>query len=330
MKKHSLTALLLLALMGFGSLCYAQSVVRITQLGADYAAAPPTVTFRVYWDEAPQAPRHLDSVWLFIDYQPIHSDGSLGAWTPATLTNPAATAPGTVSTASLNGRGFYLKGTTPTFSSIVTVALDGLSAGDRFNWCAYASDYPPNTTEGAGYYELHGTPPFVINGAITEPTRQYVGCITSLTDRTGCPGLVPVSPAISSFTASPDTICNGDTVTLTVVASDATEYSFDDGNSWDAHNAATFTPSVSAGYIVRARNAALCEVKATVPVTVYPRPVPAFVNPPSTACAGSTVTLTASGGGSYCFTHVCSACIHNPYASGNDDPTEYDCILESA
>jgi uncharacterized protein (TIGR02145 family) len=48
-----------------------------------------------------------------------------------------------------------------------------------------------------------------------------------------------------------------------------------------------------------------------------------------TACAGSTVTLTASGGGSYCFTYGCSACGRNPYTTGNDAPTEYDCLFAS-
>ncbi|MDR0729084.1 MAG: hypothetical protein LBF19_03030, partial [Prevotellaceae bacterium] len=36
------------------------------------------------------------------------------------------------------------------------------------------------------------------------------------------------------------------------------------------------------------------------------------------------------GSGSYCFSQHCSACVHNPYASGNDDPTEYDCLFGSA
>ncbi|MDR0729384.1 MAG: DUF1566 domain-containing protein, partial [Prevotellaceae bacterium] len=232
---------------------------------------------------------------------------------------------------SLNGRGFYLRGTTPTFSSAVTVALAGLNAGDRFNWCAYASDYPPNATEGAGFYELHGTPSFLINGTITEPSRQYAGCITSLTDRTGCPGLVPVSPAISSFIASPDTICVGDTVTLTAATNiaGAASYSFNNG-AWITDNAATFTPSTTTDYTLHIRNIAGCTATTVpVPVVVHPLPVPAFVSPPSTACAGSTVTLTATGGGSYCFTYGCSFCGHNPYVTGNDTPTEYDCVIRN-
>ncbi|MDR0729409.1 MAG: hypothetical protein LBF19_04715, partial [Prevotellaceae bacterium] len=327
---------LLLSLLSLASLSvWGQSVVRITQLGADYAAAPPTVSFRVYWDSAPDNITHLDSVWLFVDYQPIAANGSLGAWTPATLSAPAATAPGTVIAGSLNGRGFYLRGATPTFSSTVTVTLDGLSAGDRFNWCAYASDYPPNATEGAGYYELHGTPPFLINGAITEPTRHYTGCITSLTDRTGCPGLVPVSPAITDFTASTDSLCVGESVTLEITADHASLYSFDGGNAWIAGTGAVTThdiPAADATYIPFVKNAAGCTATAPAEtVTVSPLPNATFNSPPSTACAGSTVNLTVGdGSGSYCFSQHCSACVHNPYASGNDDPTEYDCLFGSA
>ncbi|MDR2361735.1 MAG: hypothetical protein LBD91_03310, partial [Prevotellaceae bacterium] len=64
MKKHPLTLLLLILLLGFGDFCYGQSVVRVEQLGADYVATLPTVSFRVYWDTPPDNVRHLDSVWL--------------------------------------------------------------------------------------------------------------------------------------------------------------------------------------------------------------------------------------------------------------------------
>ncbi|MDR2361414.1 MAG: hypothetical protein LBD91_01635, partial [Prevotellaceae bacterium] len=46
------------------TICGQQSVVRVEQLGADYVATLPTVSFRVYWDTPPDNVRHLDSVWL--------------------------------------------------------------------------------------------------------------------------------------------------------------------------------------------------------------------------------------------------------------------------
>jgi hypothetical protein len=64
---------------------------------------------------------------------------------------------GTVVPASLNGRGFYLDGHTGAvpFSSTVTVTLSSDLNGAKFNWCAYATDYPPNATIGAGEKKVY-------------------------------------------------------------------------------------------------------------------------------------------------------------------------------
>ncbi|MDR1680379.1 MAG: hypothetical protein LBS12_01145 [Prevotellaceae bacterium] len=294
-------------------------VVQVEQLSASYGAAP-TVTFRVYWTTPPVGPRHRSNVWLFVDYLQVFDDGTTGAWTPATISSVVSVSDGTASyPVALPYRGFYLQGNaSAAFSSTVTVALDGL-ADAKFSWCAYASDYPPNATEATGYYALHGAPPFTINTSITEATKQYAGgCITALTDATGCPGIPPAMPAVTSFIATPDTICAGDTITLTATATGATSYSFN-GEAWTTNNAATFSPTTTTEYTIHIKNIAGCTATAApTTVTVHPRPVAAFVNPPATACAGGSVTLTASGGGSYCFTQECLNCIRNPYTTGND------------
>ncbi|MDR1681677.1 MAG: hypothetical protein LBS12_07850 [Prevotellaceae bacterium] len=329
MKQIFLIAILFLSLTAFGQ---GVSVVRVVQLGADYAATPPTVEFRVYWDAATDS-RHLDSVWVFVDYQPISSTGTVGEWIHARLTSPAATAPGTVIPVTGNSRGFYLRGTPAAgFTSTVTVALEGLTAGDKFNWCAYASDYPPNTTDGAGFYDLHGTTPFVVNGdTLGAGVRTFSDCIDTLTDATGCPGLVPAKPEITAFTPLFDTICAGDTVTLSATATGASEYSFDDGTTWQAGATASVAPTSDATYTVKVRNTAGCTVTAAVgaQLKVYSKPAVSFSVAPSTACAGNTVTVVAGGGSSYCFTHTCTACGRNPYSNGNDDPTDFDCFLDS-
>ncbi|MDR1680630.1 MAG: hypothetical protein LBS12_02455, partial [Prevotellaceae bacterium] len=217
------------------------------------------------------------------------------------------------------------------FSSTVTVELTGPVAGDKFNWCAYVSDYPPNATPGAGFYDLHGTPPFIINGTITEPTRQFSGCIDALTDATGCPGLIPAKPEITAFTPLFDTICEGETVTLTATAIGASEYSFDDGATWQAGPTANVAPTTDVTYILKVRNAAGCTVTAaaSAQIKVYPKPVASFSTAPSTACGGSSVTVVADGGSSYCFTHSCTACGRNPYRNGNDDPADFDCFFRN-
>ncbi|MDR0667352.1 MAG: hypothetical protein LBF90_01885, partial [Prevotellaceae bacterium] len=314
---------------------FGQSIeVEIQHLGANYSATPPTVTFEVFWDAAPTSPRHRDTVWLFVDVQPINPDNSVGAWRPATIT---AVAPplgaGTVIPSSLNGRGFYLDGHTGAvpFSSTLTVSLSPDLNGAKFNWCAYASDYPPNATEGAGHYVLHGTPPFVVNGDTLAPgVRAFTGCIDVLTDATGCPGLVPARPVVTAFVATPDTICAGDTAALTATATGASEYSFDGGQTWQAAPTARVAPTSDTTYNIYVRNGAGCTVTATTAIKVYPMPVPAFVSAPDTVCSGSVVTVVAGGGASYCFTHTCEGCAHNPYHTGNDTLPEFECRFSGA
>ncbi|MDR1681486.1 MAG: hypothetical protein LBS12_06875 [Prevotellaceae bacterium] len=326
MKHFFLIAILFFSLSAWGQ----TRVVEIEQLSTAYGAAP-TVTFRVYWDTAPVGAKHLDSVWVFVDFQRINAGNVLDSWAPATLTTPATVSAGTPSYPfQPTARGFYLRGNAAgAFSSTVTVALQNL-ADAKFNWCAYATDYPPNATLGAAHYDLHGTPPFEINGSsLGSGVRTFSGeCITTLTDATGCPGLIPTPPTAPILTASPDSICTGDTTTLAATAADAAFYSFDDGATWIATNAATFSPTATTEYPVAIKNAAGCSVTgAPVTVTVVPPPVPVFINPPATYCADSTFDLTASAGAgsSYCFTQTYTGASHNPYLSGNDTDAGVDC-----
>jgi hypothetical protein len=336
MKKLLILAFALLLVLPLLGQSRVVEVARITE-----TTTPPTVTFRVYWEAEPDNQRHRDSVWVFVDYQTVDNAGVAGSWTAATLTTINVSPPGTLSTVT-NWRGFYVKGTSSTFSSTVTVALDGLTpAGTKFNWCAYASDYPPNATENNNYYDLHGSPPFVINGNITETSKTYTGgCIEQLTDATGCPGEVPTLPEVIDFTASASSVCAGSSVTLSASANSVTtEFSFDGGVVWlPATPAGTATvatasvaPATNTAYTVHVRSWAGCTATSTVthPVTVHPLPAATFSNAPATACAGTSVTVVASGGGSYCFTHTCSNCVHNPYTTGNDLSTEVDCDMSN-
>ncbi|MDR0729979.1 MAG: hypothetical protein LBF19_07670 [Prevotellaceae bacterium] len=327
MRKIFLLSMLSLASM---SVWGQAQVVQVEQLSATYGANP-TVTFRVYWTTPPDGVRHLDSVWLFVDYLLIENNAPVGDWTPATITGVVSVSDGTPSyPVALPYRGFYLQGNPAgAFSSTIAVALDGL-ANAKFNWCAYATDYPPNATEAAGHYELHGSPPFLINGVTAESSKTYTGgCITVLTDATGCPGIPPAQPVITAFEATPDTICAGDTITLMAATNivGAASYSFN-GGAWTTDNAATFTPSATTNYTLYIRNIAGCTATAAPALgVVHPRPEPSFVNPPDTACAGSSVTLTATGGSSYCFTQECINCIRNPYESGNDEEGAAHCYI---
>jgi hypothetical protein len=334
MKKLLIFALSLLPMLPLSG---QNRVVEIARISETFA--PPTVTFEVYWNAAPDNNRHRDSVWVFVDYQTVDNAGATGPWTPATLTPTSVSPPGTLSTVA-NGRGFYVKGTTSfPFSSTVTVALSGVvPANTKFNWCAYASDYPPNAEEGNGHYDLHGSPPFVVNGnTLADGVRTYAGCITALTDATGCPGLIPTKPVITSFTPADTAICAGNSVTLTATADSAASYSFNNGASWIENTSGTATivvaPSADTTYILKVANAAGCIATSTASasVTVYPLPAASFSSATATACPGSSVTVIvdADAGSSYCFTHTCTACVHNPYTNGNGEPTDIDCVFDN-
>jgi hypothetical protein len=207
-------------------------------------------------------------------------------------------------------------------------------SGSKFNWCAYATDYPPNAKENNGYYDLNGTPPFEVNGTkLGEGVKTFNdGCITSLTDATGCPGILPTPPVVNTFAALPDSICPGGTATLTATATDAVSYSFDNDISWmDATASAStvVTPNQDTAYTVHIKNIAGCTATfaTAASVTFYPLPDTKFVNAPDSLCAGSTFTLTAEGGASYCFSQTCDACIRNPYLTGNDSMGAANCSV---
>jgi uncharacterized protein (TIGR02145 family) len=170
----------------------AQSTVQITPVSATYTASP-TIQFKVSWTNQ-STDNHRNKVWIFVDFQPIISPTQKGIWQPATITGTVQKTAGTVSEQS--NRGFFLEGTTTNFSATVTVQLS--NTGTQFNWCAYASDCPPNIGDyDNGTYTLRGTPPFTLKDAagVTQPVpdktiAQSALTITpiTMTDATGCPG----------------------------------------------------------------------------------------------------------------------------------------------
>ena len=170
----------------------AQTTVQITPISATYTNSP-TVQFKVSWTNQTTA-NHRNKVWVFVDFQPVISLTQKGNWQPATITGTVQKTAGTVSEQS--NRGFFLEGATTNFSSTVTVELS--NTGTQFNWCAYASDCPPNVGDyNNGTYTLRGTPPFTLKD-VSGTTQKVLGktivqsslTITpiTMTDATGCPG----------------------------------------------------------------------------------------------------------------------------------------------
>jgi hypothetical protein len=171
----------------------AQTTVQIMPVSATYTETP-SIQFKVSWTNQ-STDNHRNKVWLFVDFQPVISPTQKGNWQPATITGTVQKTAGTVSEQS--NRGFFIEGTTTNFSATVTVQLSNIN--DPFNWCAYASDYPPNAvinraTLTNGTYTLRGTPPFTIDGTYTTSMSTYSGpFIKSITDKTKCPGITYAS-----------------------------------------------------------------------------------------------------------------------------------------
>jgi hypothetical protein len=155
----------------------ASATVTVTPLSVDYANKK--VTFRVAWTGNAANNR----VWVWVDLCPV-AGTSPGAFAKAVISTPSAIA-GSIETVAGNNRGFYVK----TNPSTVTATLD--NADGKFNWCAYGSDFPPNAVDNGSRYTLKGSPPFIINGSTEWSANTYSGgTINSLTDATGCPGLL--------------------------------------------------------------------------------------------------------------------------------------------
>ena len=170
--------------------------MQITPISATYTASP-VIKFKVSWTGV-RTYRHKTKVWVFVDYRQIKNNAPAGSWTraavtatPAVLSTPAST----VTLVSGNDKGFWLNGVDGDYSATLTVPLTLAADVTQFNWCTYATDYPPNVvTLGNSNYTLRGSSPFIINGT-TLPVNQatYSGTITSFTDATGAPGLFPAS-----------------------------------------------------------------------------------------------------------------------------------------
>jgi uncharacterized protein (TIGR02145 family) len=181
-----------LSLMGFGFSASAQSHINIEPLSATYTAAA-TVQFRVSWGAVPGEGCHNARIWLWIDFIKVENNQPSGTWMRAAVADPS---PGTV--APETDKGFWLQGNAGSYSQTVTVTLTNMPANSACNWCAYASDCPPNMVLDEQVYYFKGTPPFTLKapgGTIQTVSGTTLAAsaldITpvSIRDKTECPGI---------------------------------------------------------------------------------------------------------------------------------------------
>ncbi|MDR3132925.1 MAG: hypothetical protein LBU42_02750 [Prevotellaceae bacterium] len=180
-----------------GATAFAQATV--TPISADYDKSQ--VTFRVAWTSAAN-----NRVWVWVDFCSVLGTAP-SAFAPATITSASVTS-GTYT--DFNGRGFYVTANGATVTA-------QLNTTGKFNWCAYGSDYPPNATITTSGYQLKGTPPFIItynsgSSTITEEHTFSLGCINTISDATGCLGLIESLAAPT--TGSNGSRCDAGTVNI--------------------------------------------------------------------------------------------------------------------
>jgi hypothetical protein len=231
----------------------AQSDVTVNPVSANYANK--TVTFTVSWLNSSRTGTHNSNVWVFVDCRTVTGNASSGSWTRALISGTPTATFGVPSRETGNDKGFWLQGTSGssgTYNATVTVALSNVPA--QFNWCAYVTDYPPNATIIAAGYQLKGTPPFDItydNGSATSTSAKTftLGCINTITDATGCPGLIEALAAPAS--SSNGSRCNTGTVTISATppaGSTIDWYTTSSGTTLVANGSGTttlITPSIS-------------------------------------------------------------------------------------
>jgi hypothetical protein len=123
----------------------------------------------------------------------------------------------------------------------------------------------------------------------------------------GCTGTatltVTVNPNPTPVISSNSPICAGSTLTLST--SGGTGYAWTGPNNFSSSSSSPSIPNAtvaaSGTYSVVVTDANTCQGTATANVTVNANPVP-VVNSNSPVCAGSTLTLSASGGTTYSWT----------------------------
>lgn len=198
--------------------------------------------------------------------------------------SPAATTTYTVIGTDANG-------CTGTDAVIVTVnPLPTVSAGPDQTVCAGTA--VTLSGSGAATYTWNNG---VTNGVAFTPVATTTYTVTGTT-AAGCIGtdqvVVTVNPLPSPNAGVDQAVCTGTPVTLT--ATGASTYSWNNGIA----QGVAFTPTATTTYTVTGTSAAGCTATDQVLVTVNPLPV-VNAGADQTVCAGTAVTLTASGASTY-------------------------------
>jgi len=158
--------------------------------------------------------------------------------------------------------------------SSVTLTASGAST---YNWM-------PGSLSGTSVsVSPSSTTSYTVTGTVGTCTSSFVITVT-----------VNPSPNVSSSTPA-NPICVGTTITLT--GSGAVTYVWNPGNM--AGNPVNVTPASTTTYTVTGTDGNGCTANSQLTVTVNPTPTITAAPNSAAICAGSSVTITASGAGTY-------------------------------
>ncbi len=175
----------------WASVLVAANCVSVKQIATDYKNNKVTVDITWSAGCTGDASNHRNTVWVFVDYRTITGGVKSSIWNRAIV---SATSAGTV-VDSGTSKGILVYGASST-TQRVTLTLSSMPT--QYDWCAFATDYPPNVTADGGAYAFKGTPPFILTAAdgitkqIVSGKTLAIAALTiapkTLTDATGCPG----------------------------------------------------------------------------------------------------------------------------------------------
>lgn len=222
---------------------------------------------------------------------------SNGATTASTTVSPAVTTTYTVTVTGANG-------CTATDAVVVTVQASTLSvtaSATPASICAGSSSVlNAAATGGSGYTYAWSSNPTGFTSTAQNPTvsptatTTYTVTVTSGASTATSSVNVTVNALPVANAGNDVTICNGNNTTLTATGGTTYAWSHSAGNTASV----TVSPNNTTTYTVTVTNAANCTATDNVTVNVNAVPV-ANAGNDVTICAGSTATLTASGGASY-------------------------------
>ncbi|MBP7808061.1 MAG: gliding motility-associated C-terminal domain-containing protein [Bacteroidia bacterium] len=202
-----------------------------------------------------------------------------------------------------------------TACNVCTVASNLTVTAVTSSSCA-AGSATATVSGGTGPYTYTWTPTGGNTATITgAATGNYT---VTVRDATGCKtgtAVVAITSASAPTLAitGNTTICAGQSTTLTV--SGASTYTWSPGASLNTTigNVVVATPPTTTTYSISGTSTAGCVSTRTMQVVVNPLPVP-VVGSNSPLCAGQTLNLTSTGGGTYSWTgpSAFSSALQNP------------------